>query len=89
MLPALFAALNESGAKALSDHRAVAAFLAPRLGISQAVLERSENRKRRYGAQPVTPEVITGQQEVADTFFQLGLIPKRLDVNETVYHPAN
>lgn len=87
VLPAIFEALNESGAKALSDHRTVAAFLAPKLGISQAVLERSEARKRRYGALPVTPEVIAEQQGVADTFFKLGLIPKALDVKEVVYQP--
>ena len=84
VVPAVLEALNESGQQALADHRAVAAFLAPRLGISQAVLERSENRKRRYGALPVTPEVLAEQQGVADTFLRLGLIPKALDVREVV-----
>lgn len=88
VVPAVFEALNESGQKALADHKAVAAFLAPRLGISQAVLERSENRKKRYGALPVTPEVIAEQQGVADTFLKLGLLPKALDVSEVVYQAA-
>ena len=88
VVPAVFEALNESGQKALADHKAVAAFLAPKLGISQAVLERSENRKRRYGALPVTAEVIAEQQGVADTFFKLGLIPKALDVSQVVYQAA-
>ena len=88
VVPAILEALNESGAKALADHQAVAAFLAPRLGISQAVLERSEGRKHRYGALPVTPEVVAEQQGVADTFFKLGLIPQALDVQAIVFQSA-
>lgn len=34
---------------------------------------------------PVTPEIIKSQQETADRFFKLGLIPKKIDVAEAVW----
>ena len=88
LVPALLETLQTSGDRALADPKATAAFLAPMLGIGLTVMERSEARKQRYGGEPLSGQAIADQQQVADTFFQLGLIPKAIRVEDLVYHPA-
>ncbi len=88
LVSALLEVLQTSGAQAMADPKATAAFLAPKLGISLAVMERSEARKQRYGGEPLSGQAIADQQQVADTFFKLGLIPKAIRVEDLVYHPA-
>jgi sulfonate transport system substrate-binding protein len=62
----------------------VVKLLSPVLGIDAAVLEVSEKR-RDYGALPLTDEVIAKQQEVADTFYKIKLIPKQINVKEIIW----
>lgn len=62
----------------------VAQFLSAELGIDQAALELAEQR-RSYGVLPLTEDVIAGQQQIADTFFKLGLIPKEIKVADVVW----
>ncbi|WP_100902591.1 sulfonate ABC transporter substrate-binding protein [Nostoc flagelliforme] len=62
----------------------VAKFLSPALGIDAPVLEIAEKR-REYDVLPLTDEVITKQQEVADTFYKIKLIPKQIKVKEIVW----
>ncbi|MFN6570279.1 sulfonate ABC transporter substrate-binding protein [Dendronalium sp. ChiSLP03b] len=62
----------------------VAKFLAPELGIDARVLEIAEKR-REYGVLPITDEVISGQQQIADTFYKIKLIPKSINVSEIVW----
>ncbi len=69
---------------AASNPTDVAKFLAPELGISAEPLENAEKR-REYGVLPLTDEVITAQQKVADTFQKIGLIPKKVNVKEIVW----
>lgn len=61
----------------------VAKFLSPVLGIDVAILEKAE-RRREYGVLPLTEEVITQQQEIANTFHSINLIPKKIAVKEAV-----
>lgn len=75
--------------KKLSDWAAqnpteVAKFLAPELGIDAAPLEKAEQR-REYGVLPLTDDVIKAQQEVADAFQRIELIPKPVNVQEAVW----
>ena len=88
VVTALLDVLQVSGKQAMSDPKATAAFLAPKLGLSLAVMERSEARKQRYGGEPLSGQAIADQQTVADTFFKLGLISKDIHVEDLVYHPA-
>ena len=88
LVSALLEVLQVSGERALADPKATAAFLAPKLGIGLPVMERSEARKQRYGGEPLSGQAIADQQEVADTFLKLGLIPKAIRVEDLVYHPA-
>ncbi|MEH2191851.1 MAG: sulfonate ABC transporter substrate-binding protein [Nostoc sp.] len=62
----------------------VAKFLSPALGIDAPVLEIAEKR-RDYDVLPLTDEVISKQQEVADTFYKIKLIPKEIKVKEIVW----
>jgi sulfonate transport system substrate-binding protein len=81
----LLAALRETGERALKDPAATAKFLAAKLGVGEAVMLKSELRKPRYGAEPMSPESIGEQQQVADTFFQLGLVPKAIHTGDAVF----
>lgn len=64
-----------------------AAIVAPQIGVSDAVARLALSRYA-YGVQPLTDDVVRQQQEIADVFHQLGLIPKRLDVASVVWRPA-
>jgi sulfonate transport system substrate-binding protein len=81
----LLAALRATGERALKDPAATAKFLASKLGVGEAVMLKSELRKARYGAEPMSPESIAEQQQVADTFFQLGLVPKAIRTGDAVF----
>ncbi|BDA74627.1 ABC transporter, substrate-binding protein, aliphatic sulphonates [Calothrix sp. PCC 7716] len=62
----------------------VAKLLSAVLGIDAAVLETAEKR-REYDVLPLTEEVIQRQQEIADTFYRIKLIPKQINVKEAVW----
>lgn len=85
ILAPLLAGLVEIGVRAKQNPKATADFLAAKLGISAAVMERSEFRKQRYNARPLDGGIIQEQQEAADIFLQLGLIPHEIKVSEDVY----
>ncbi len=59
----------------------VAKLLSPQLGIDVPTLVEVSQR-RPYGVQPMQSDVVAYQQQVADTFFKLGLLPKPLDVKQ-------
>lgn len=69
------------------DPHAVAAFLSPELGIDVPSLERAAKR-RDYGVKAIDGQVIAEQQKIADTFLQVGLIPKQIQVKDAVL-PSN
>lgn len=64
----------------------VATLLSPQLSIDVPTLEEISKR-RPYGIQPIQPDVVTYQQQVADTFHQLGLLPKPVNVKEVAQVP--
>jgi sulfonate transport system substrate-binding protein len=49
------------------------------LKIDAASIEMATNR-RVYGVDPLTKEIMEEQQQKADTFFELGVIPKQINV---------
>jgi sulfonate transport system substrate-binding protein len=53
--------------------------------VSEAVMLKAELRKPRSDAQPMNEESIADQQLVADTFFQLGLVPKAIRAADAVF----
>jgi len=64
------------------DHpQEIAEMLAPVTQLDAPTLIEM-HKKYDWGLQPITEEVITKQQEVADKWYSLGLIPKQVNVKE-------
>jgi len=47
-----------------------------------------ERRLKPSPVQPLTPEVIKAQQNIADLFQQVQLIPKTISVQQQIWSPA-
>ncbi|MEB0208766.1 sulfonate ABC transporter substrate-binding protein [Pseudomonas sp. CCC3.1] len=60
--------------------------VAPLLGLPADITETSVKRQG-YGAQFLTPEVVNAQQKIADSFYQLKLIPKPLVIKDVIWTP--
>src|SRR5476651_1180535 len=60
--------------------------VAPLLGLPEDITLISVKRQG-YGAQLITPQVITAQQKIADSFYQLKLIPKPLKIADVIWTP--
>jgi sulfonate transport system substrate-binding protein len=83
----VLAQLSEVDNWAKSDIHAVADQLAPAIGLPVPVLEVALKRQA-YGIKRITDSVIADQQQVADTFFALGLLPKQIKISETAWRPG-
>src|ERR1700744_1563505 len=81
-------ALNEADDWASKNIDAVAAQLSPSVGLPPAVLALSLKRES-YGIKPISNDVIASQQHIADTFFQLGLVPKAITVSDLQRKPGS
>ena len=51
------------------------------LGIDEKIATKQLNR-RTFGATKLTQEIVDTQQKQADKYFEIGLIPKELDVSK-------
>ena len=60
--------------------------VAPLLGLALDIT-RTAVKRQGYGAQFLTPEVVNAQQKIADSFYQLKLIPKPLVVKDVIWTP--
>src|ERR1700710_2883101 len=83
----VLAQLSEVDDWARGDIHAVAEQLAPAIGLPVAVVEVALKRQA-YGIKPVTDSVIADQQQVADTFFALGLLPKQIKISDAARRPG-
>jgi len=83
----VLAQLSEVDDWAKGDTHAVAEQLAPAIGLPVPVVEVALKRQS-YGIKPVTDSVIVDQQQVADTFFALGLIPKQIRISDAARRPG-
>jgi sulfonate transport system substrate-binding protein len=83
----VLAQLSEVDDWARRDIHAVAEQLAPAIGLPVAVVEVALKRQA-YGIKPVTDGVIADQQQVADTFFALGLLPKAIKISDVARRPG-
>ncbi len=64
----------------IRDNKSVAAAeLATVLGLDKSITELFVSRAA-YGTNPVTSDILAEQQAIADTFFELKLIPKKLNL---------
>jgi sulfonate transport system substrate-binding protein len=83
----VLAQLSEVDDWAKSDIHAVAEQLAPAVGLPVAVVEVALKRQS-YGIKPLSDAVIADQQQVADTFFALGLLPKQIRIADVARRPG-
>ena len=83
----VLAQLSEVDDWAKGDIHAVAEQLAPSIGLSVPVVEVALKRQA-YGIKPITDGVIADQQQVADTFFALGLVPKQIKISDVAWRPG-
>ncbi|MCB4768649.1 sulfonate ABC transporter substrate-binding protein [Ancylobacter sp. Lp-2] len=79
----LIEAIRETDDWIQKDPGAAVAELAPSTGIPAPVLAVAVARQS-FGVAPLTDKVIADQQAVADTFFALGLLPKKIVIADAV-----
>jgi len=77
----LFDELQKQGAWINRNHKEAAAQLSPLQGLDQAIVEQSI-RRYSHNIKPINASVLAEQQKLADTFFELKLIPKAIKVRE-------
>ncbi|HEX6703707.1 MAG TPA: sulfonate ABC transporter substrate-binding protein [Albitalea sp.] len=73
---------------AAADPKAVAALLAPQIGLAADITERAASRFA-YGIRPITPQVAAEQQKIADAFHELKLIPKPVRITDALPRPVS
>ncbi len=61
--------------------------LAPVTGLEPEVLD-AVTRRRSWAFDPIQPEAIAEQQRIADTFYDLELIPKSVQVLDVIWRPS-
>ena len=62
---------------------AVAQVLSPAIGIPAPILEVA-GKRRTYGIIGIDQQIIDDQQKIADTFYQVKLIPKAISIKDAV-----
>jgi sulfonate transport system substrate-binding protein len=67
-----------------ADPKAAAAQLSVSTGVPAPILELALDRQG-YGIVPISDDVVKAQQNIADTFLALGLLPKPITVSEAVW----
>ncbi|UQD71678.1 sulfonate ABC transporter substrate-binding protein [Bradyrhizobium japonicum] len=88
IVDAVLAELSSVDDWAKGDIHAVAEQLAPAIGLSVPVVEVALKRQA-YGIRPITDAVIADQQQVADAFFALNLIPKSIKISDVARKPGS
>ncbi|MFY9513608.1 MAG: sulfonate ABC transporter substrate-binding protein [Rubrivivax sp.] len=79
VIATLFADTLEQGRWLKANLKAAAQLIAPLQGLDVEVVETSL-RRYQFGVTPLTPAVAAAQQKIADSFFELRLIPKALRI---------
>ena len=87
VIEAIVAAVRDVDRWETEHPNEAAAELALALNLPAAVVVTALGRQS-YGPAPLTPEVVAGQQAVADSFLALKLIPKKLDIADVVWKPG-
>ncbi|WP_409304438.1 sulfonate ABC transporter substrate-binding protein [Peribacillus sp. SCS-155] len=75
--------IRKSSQWANAHHNELAAMLAPLLKIDAKSLFMSAER-REYGIEPMNVDIIEEQQAIADTYYMLKIIPKKINVKDAV-----
>ena len=87
VIQALFDDSVERGVWLKANLKKAAEIIAPLQSLPVDVVELSLKRYE-FNVKPVPASVIADQQKLADTFFELKLIPKAIAVSDAAYKPA-
>ena len=87
VLQAVLEELKKVTAWAASNRDSLAALTAEVTGVELAVQKIATDRYP-IELNPLSPKIVRQQQDIADTFFELNLIPKRIDVADIVWSAA-
>lgn len=87
-LRVLFAALTEADASVQSQRTQTAQRYAEFSGLGLATVLRFLERRNPSPVAPLSPALVAEQQQVADAFAQLGLIPRPIRVADIVWTPG-
>ena len=87
VIEALFADIVAQGKWLKANPKQAAAIIAPLQGLDADVVALNL-RRYGYGVTHLTDAVIAEQQKIADTFYDLKLIPKPIVVREAAWKPA-
>ncbi|MDF5738562.1 MULTISPECIES: aliphatic sulfonate ABC transporter substrate-binding protein [unclassified Nostoc] len=79
LLKAILSEYYQVGQWANKNRRAAAEILAPKVKTDVDTMELTLAR-RKYDMKPITEEVISAQQKVADLLYELKVVPKQVDV---------
>lgn len=83
VIQTLFDDTVERGAWIKANLKEAARLIAPLQGLPVEVVESSLSRYE-FKVTPLTPEVVAAQQQIADTFFELKLIPKPIRIRDAL-----
>ncbi|WP_419758284.1 aliphatic sulfonate ABC transporter substrate-binding protein [Acidisoma sp.] len=81
---AVVSAVGATEKSVAADTGAAAIKLGPETGIPIPVLQKALARVA-YGVGPMTPAIFADQQKIADTFFGLGLVPRKIVVTDAAW----
>lgn len=84
---AVLEGLEQAAAWADANRGEVAAALHAVTGVPLDAQTLAANRAE-FGIFPLSDEIVAHQQETADRFYRLGLIPKAITVSDAVWHPV-
>lgn len=88
LLRSVFAALTETDTYVQAHRKESAQRFADFAGLGLATVHRLLGRRAAAPVGPLTPALVAEQQQVADAFAQLGLIPKSIRVADAVWQPG-
>jgi aliphatic sulfonates family ABC transporter substrate-binding protein len=87
-ITALVGEIEHAGQWADAHREALAQLLTDATGVDLEA-QRVAAQRTTYGATFMTDQAVREQQAVADTFFELALVPKHVDVRAAVWTPAS
>jgi len=83
---AVLADMADNEAYAAKHRDEMVGVLAPAMGMQPQAVKLAVDRTE-FGVQPVTDSILAGQQDIADTFAGLGLIPEKVIVGDMRWTP--
>jgi sulfonate transport system substrate-binding protein len=87
VIDVVFKALSANDEWLKSDVKKVAATLSGYTGLEAETYEAMLSRNPSYSVSYLQPGVEAQQQQVADAFYSLGLIPKAIKVKDAFWKP--